>query len=210
VLVHAQVRDWFQVIRQDGVRLFRERAVRGGSRDAVVPGGPGRGDPAFRDLVPAVLQQPPGDPAPRRDLRDPLGERALRAVTVPALQPPFTQDEPYFPVSVPDIPRTGRHVFVHFSGKGSAPRARDRAGDHRQTVNRPSASSSAPVTVTPSSPSSSDAVSWAGAGPWLLIVTNQDHRARASFTPAATRINLPHIDHNPPVGSAAWPQDYPT
>ena len=116
VLVNAQVSDRRDLLPEDRVRLLPERPVRGRPRHAVVPGRLRRGDPPLRDLVPAVLQQPPGDPAPRRDLRRPLGERALRAVPVPARQAPFLQEEVYFPAPVPDVPRTGHHPVVHTLG----------------------------------------------------------------------------------------------
>ena len=49
--------------------------------------------------------------------------------------------------------------------------------------------SSTQVTVTPPSPSSTDAISCAGAGPSsFLIVTNRDHRARVPRLPAATHV----------------------
>src|SRR5690348_1231750 len=43
---------------------------------------------------------------------------------------------------------------------------------------------SASVTVTPSIPGNTDAVSWAGADSGILTVTNRDHRVRAPATPA--------------------------
>ena len=56
-----------------------------------------------------------------------------------------------------------------------------------QTVSRPPAPRSASVTSTPSIPNSTDAVSWAGAGPLFSIVTNQDLRARTRISSAPTR-----------------------
>jgi hypothetical protein len=84
--------------------------------------------PRFAAQSTAVLQQAAGDPAPRRDLRRPLGERALRAVPVPACQPALLQEEIYFPASVPDIPRTGHHPVVHALGYRPAPGTRGRTG----------------------------------------------------------------------------------
>ena len=67
------------------------------------------------------------------------------------------------------------------------------------TVSRPSASRSAPVTRTPSIPSSTVPVSWASAGPLFMIVTNQDHRTRAPMTREATRAKAQLPGHDPPT-----------
>ncbi len=131
MLVDAQVSDRFQVAAGDRVRLLGERGVHRRPRDAVVPGGFRRSDAPFGDLVPAVLQQPPGDAAARRDLRCPLGERDPRAGPVPARQPALFQDQVHFPASVPDIPRPGRHVLVHALGNRPAPGAGSRTGNLR-------------------------------------------------------------------------------
>jgi hypothetical protein len=44
MLVNAQVSDLGDILPEDRVRLLRERPARGRPRDAVVPGGLGRGD----------------------------------------------------------------------------------------------------------------------------------------------------------------------
>ena len=68
-----------------------------------------------------------------------------------------------------------------------------------QTDSRPPGSLSASVTITPSIPSITDAVSWAGADPGTLIVTNRDHRVRAPAAPAATRTAAQHYGYDPPA-----------
>ena len=62
-----------------------ERLVRRRPGDPGVPGRLRRGDPPPGDLVPRLLPQPGRDPAPRRHLRHPLGERLARAPRVAAL-----------------------------------------------------------------------------------------------------------------------------
>jgi hypothetical protein len=113
-----------------------------------------------------------------------------RSVNVPRDRSSFPlpagvlQEEIDFPAAVPDVPWPGYHPLVHRFGNRPAPRHAAGREILAQTVSRPQALSSASVSVTPSIPSSTDAVSWAGASsPLFLIVTNRDHRVRASLIP---------------------------
>ena len=174
VLVNAQVSDWRDLLPEDRVRLLPERPVRRRPRHAVVPGRLRRGDPPLRDLVSAVLQQAPGDPAPRRDLRRPLGD-------VPCGQSPFPHARRRFSRkrSTSRLPYRTSHGQVTTRsctlGYGPALRAPRRTGDSRPDHQAPA---------------------WAGASSLSSIVTNRDHRARASFP------GLPQQSHhNPPASS---------
>ena len=75
VLIDAQVRHRGQGLLQHGARGGGERLVCHRPGDPGVPGRLRRGDPAVADLGPGLLPQPGRDPAPRRHLRQPLGER---------------------------------------------------------------------------------------------------------------------------------------
>ena len=87
VLIDAQVRHRRRILVQHGIGSSRERRVRGQPGDPGVPGRLRRGDPAPGDLPGSLLPQPGRDPAPRRQLRHPLGERLTRALAVGALAP---------------------------------------------------------------------------------------------------------------------------
>ena len=135
VLVDAQVRDRGMRRVQDPVRLARERVMDGRPGDPGVPARLARGDPPLRDLGPGMLQQPPGDLAPRRHLRHPLGEPRPRAAARRALHPALDQEEVHILPAGPDIPRPGHHVLVHLLRRRPAPRAYRRAASprpHRQ------------------------------------------------------------------------------
>ena len=80
--------------------------------------------PALRDLRRGLLPQPPGQPAPRRHLRHPLGERlppALPGFTFPApLHPPHLHR-----IQAPGhIPRPGQHLLMDPARHSAAVRAR--------------------------------------------------------------------------------------
>ena len=79
VLVDAQVRHRRGGLLQHRVRRGGERLVRHRPGDPGVPGRLRRGDPALGDLGPGLLPQPRREPAPRRHLRQPLGERLAAA-----------------------------------------------------------------------------------------------------------------------------------
>ena len=67
-----------------------------------------------------MLQQAAGDPAPRRDLRHPRGERASRAAFPRARHPALAQVKADFPVTAADIPRPGHHLLAHPGGNNAA------------------------------------------------------------------------------------------
>ena len=91
-----------------------------------MPGRLRRGDPPVRDLGAGLLPQPGRQPAPRRHLRQPLGERlaiAARRIAFPAgLDPPHRHR-----VTGPaDIPRPGQHRVMPPGRDRPAVRARRR------------------------------------------------------------------------------------
>ena len=91
-----------------------------------MPGRLRRSDPAVADLGPGLLPQPGRDPAPRRHLRQPLGERLAAAGFLIAL--PAALDPPHrHPVPAPaDIPRPGQHRVMPAGRDRPAVRARRR------------------------------------------------------------------------------------
>ena len=89
VLVDPRVRHRRGRRAQHPVSPRGERVVDRRPRQPGVPGRLRRGDPPLRDLAGGLLPQPGGDPAPRRHLRQPLGERLPLAVLVRALPPPL-------------------------------------------------------------------------------------------------------------------------
>ena len=112
MLVDAQVRHRRRGLLQQRVRPGSERPVRDRPGHAVAPGRLRRGDAALRDLRRGLLPQPPGQPAPRRHLRHPLGER------LPLTLPGFTFPAPLHPphlhrIQAPGhIPRPGQHLLM--------------------------------------------------------------------------------------------------
>jgi hypothetical protein len=131
VLVDAQVRDRGMRPVQELVRLLRERVMDGRPGDPGVPGRLRRGDAPPGDLVPGMVQQPPGDRAPRRHLRQPLGERPPQATALCTLHPPLDQEQLHLLAASPDIPRPGHRILVHTLRGSAALRARRRAVDLR-------------------------------------------------------------------------------
>ena len=91
-----------------------------------MPGRLRRGDPAVCDLGAGLLPQPGRQPAPRRHLRQPLGERLARTARLIAF--PAELDPPHrHRVTGPaDIPRPGQHRVMPAGRDSLAVRARRR------------------------------------------------------------------------------------
>ena len=87
VLIDAQVRHRRGRLLQHRARRGGERRMRHRPRHPGVPGRLRRGDPPPGDLGPGLLPQPGRQPAPRRHLRHPLGERLAIAALLIAFPP---------------------------------------------------------------------------------------------------------------------------
>ena len=126
-----------------------------------VPGRLRRGDPPLSDLSAGLPAQPGRDPAPRRQLRHPLGERLTGALPVLALaadlDPPHVHRIP----GPPHVPRPGHHRLMHPVRDRAAIRARPSRLQAviDDTSIPPSGAASTPATCRPSTPNSADAVS---------------------------------------------------
>ena len=126
VLIDAQVRHRRGGLLQHRVRGGCERRMRDRPRHPGVAGGPRRSDPMLADLSPGLLPQPGRQTAPRRHLRQPVGERlsaAARLIAFPAaLDPPHCH-----PVAgPPHVPRPGQHRVMAAGRDHPAVRARRR------------------------------------------------------------------------------------
>jgi len=99
-----------------------------------MPGRLRRGDPPLRDLVPGLLPQPGRDPAPRRNLRQLLGERLALTVPVPAFPAPLDPPRAHRVVGPAHVPRPGQHQLMHPRRDRPAVRAR---GSGRVIRDRP-------------------------------------------------------------------------
>ena len=127
VLIDPQVRHHGGRLLQQRIRRGGERVVRHRPGDPGVPGRLRRRDPAPGDLGAGLLPQPGGDPAPRRQLRDPLGERLARALAVAALPPHLNPPQVHDVPGTADVPRPGQHRLMHPARDRAALRARRRS-----------------------------------------------------------------------------------
>ena len=131
VLVDPQVRYRRRVLVQHPARGGGERLVHRRPGDPGVPGRLRRGDPPPGDLMSGLLPQPGRDPAPRRDLRQRLGERLAPAAAVFAHPTTLDQAELHITGTVPDITRPGQHPLVHVLRDRPAAQARRHGRGHR-------------------------------------------------------------------------------
>ena len=91
-----------------------------------MPGRLRRGDAPLGDLIRGLPAQPGGDPAPRRELPDRLGNRLARAMPVLALAPDLDPPQVYRIARPAHIPRPGHHHLMYPAGERAADRARRR------------------------------------------------------------------------------------
>ena len=99
-----------------------------------MPGRLRRRDPPPGDLGPGLLPQPRREPAPRRHLRHPLGERLTPAARLIALPPVLDPPHRHRVTAPADIPRPGQHRVMPAGRDRPAVRARRRG---RITGDRP-------------------------------------------------------------------------
>ena len=126
VLINAQVRHQGRGLLQHRASGGRERVMRGRPGDPGVPGRLRRRDPALADLGAGLLPQPGCQTAPRRHLRQRLGERLPRAPLVQALPAALDPAGPHPVAGPPDIPRPGQHGVMPPGRDRPAVRARRR------------------------------------------------------------------------------------
>ena len=123
VLIDAQARHRGRRLLQHRVRGGGERLVRDRPRHPGVPGRLGRGDPPPGHLGAGLLPQPPGDTAPRRDLRHPLGERLARAAPLIAFPAALHPAQIHPDRAAAHVPRPRQHILMHPPGRRRAIRA---------------------------------------------------------------------------------------
>ena len=126
MLIDAQVRHQGGGLVQHRVRGRGERLVRDRPRHPGVPGGLRRGDPALADLGAGLLPQPGHQPAPRRYLRHPLGERLAAAAWLVAFPAALDPPHRHLVAGPPHVPRPGQHCVMAAGRDHPAVRARRR------------------------------------------------------------------------------------
>jgi hypothetical protein len=131
VLVDAQVRHRGGSRAQHPISPAGERVMDRRPRQPGVPGCLRRGDAPLRDLAGGLLPQPPGDPAPRRHLRQVLRERLPLAGLHRALPPPLDPPQVNGVAGAARVPRPRQHRLVRPVRQHPAARARRSRGPVR-------------------------------------------------------------------------------